>query len=353
MNISHGYDQNNDGQKEIISRIINKEVLFISSKEINYIRNHQEIELIKKYAKNSRIFAYKDKSMLLRLAKIYTRLFLIIFQKKPQVIFVGFAPQLVWPFIILHFFSPRSDILIDFFISFFDTLVYDRKIVSDKSIMSRIIHFIDATTLQKADLVIADTRSHANYFIQEFHLHKKQLVHLYLQPDISVYYPRPQMKPKEWEGKFVILYFGSILPLQGIDVILESCSLLQNEKQLLFVIIGPIGKNTKTKFSQSNLVFIPWLPQKQLADCIACADLCLAGHFNAEISKAKRTIAGKAFIYKAMGKPVIFGDNEANREIFSDQEPNNYFIPMGNPQALADCIRTIYVNRINNQRLSS
>lgn len=36
-----------------------------------------------------------------------------------------------------------------------------------------------------------------------------------------------------------------------------------------------------------------WLSQQELADEIAGADLCLAGHFNADIDKAKRTIPGR------------------------------------------------------------
>ena len=45
-----------------------------------------------------------------------------------------------------------------------------------------------------------------------------------------------------------------------------------------------------------------WLPQEKLAEYIDMADLCLAGHFNAAVEKASRTIPGKAYIYQAMGK---------------------------------------------------
>ena len=68
--------------------------------------------------------------------------------------------------------------------------------------------------------------------------------------------------------------------------------------------------------------------------------MCLAGHFCADIDKAKRTIPGKAYIYQAMKKPMVLGDNSANRELFSDGEKGVYFVRMGDGSALAEAITT-------------
>ena len=96
-------------------------------------------------------------------------------------------------------------------------------------------------------------------------------------------------------NKYVVLYFGSVLPLQGVDVVLDAIKLLKNEKDIFFQVIGPISKKY-SKPVQDNVEYIDWLEQKELAEYIANADLCLAGHFNGEIDKAKRTIPGKAYI---------------------------------------------------------
>ena len=76
---------------------------------------------------------------------------------------------------------------------------------------------------------------------------------------------------------------------------------------------------------------------EELANYIAMADLCLAGHFSGEIEKAKRTIPGKAYIYDAMKKKILLGDNSANHELFEEKD-GKYFVQMGNPKALADRI---------------
>lgn len=93
-----------------------------------------------------------------------------------------------------------------------------------------------------------------------------------------------------------------------------------------------------TKPSGSNIHYIQWLSQEKLSDYIAFSDLCLAGHFNKEINKAKRTIPGKAYIYRAMEKPMILGENPANHELYSEKEPGISFVEMGSGKKLAEKI---------------
>ena len=60
--------------------------------------------------------------------------------------------------------------------------------------------------------------------------------------------------------------------------------------------------------------------------------------FNKEINKAKRTIPGKAYIYQAMGKPMILGENPANHELYSEKDPGITFVEMGSGRKLAEKI---------------
>jgi hypothetical protein len=117
-------------------------------------------------------------------------------------------------------------------------------------------------------------------------------------------------------------------------VILDAFRLLQGEKNITLICIGPI----KNKPKLSNVEYIDWLTQEELAKCISYCDLCLAGHFNSQIDKAWRTIPGKAYIYQAMKKPMILGDNPANHELFSENALVT-FVEMGNADALAAAVR--------------
>lgn len=309
-------------------------VLFVTTKNLDYLRNTQEIALLKQIAKEVHVIGSHKKSYPARLLNVYWQL-LRYPRKQFDQVFVGFAPQLVIPLFKWKF--KNKGIGIDFFISVYDTLVFDRKRFKAHSAAARILKWIDTITIQAADHVISDTKAHGNYFIEEFGLSADKLQVLYLEADKSIYYPREQVKPERMKKRFTVLYFGSVLPLQGLDIILDAVDLLKENKNLYFVIIGPIDE--KYHKPQSDTVeYHDWLSQEELADYINNADLCLAGHFNKDIYKAKRTIPGKAYIYAAMGKPMILGDNPATHELYREDMPGIYFVEMGDSKVLADTI---------------
>lgn len=315
----------------------NKKVLFITTKNLDYLRNTQELRLLREQAVQVSVIGVKDKSYPLRLIKVFFKL-LFTSCKKYDVVFVGFAPQLIVPFWSFKF--KRSELYIDFFISMYDTLCFDRKKFSPDSFAGKRLLNIDKKTLRQADKIICDTKAHGNYFAQELGAHPEKLQVLYLEADKSIYYPRHGEKPQEARGKFTVLYFGSVLPLQGIEVVLEAMNRLKDNPNFCFYFIGPIGQNIQ-KPQGKNIHYRHWLSQDELAQYIDFSDLCLAGHFNAEIQKAKRTIPGKAYLYHAVGKPMILGENLANHELFSEREKGIYFVKMGSGEKLAEKIKNL------------
>lgn len=316
--------------KELVNE---KNVLFITTKNLDYIRNVQELNLLQKNAGSVAVIGAPDSKYIVRLLKVYRQI-LSKNMKDVEVVFIGFAPQLVLPILRRRF--KRKKIIIDFFISLYDTMVCDRKKVREDSLLARILHRIDKKTLEYCDYAITDTKSHRDFFCKEFDVTSEKIHVLYLEADKKIYYPRVVRKKKHFEDKFVVLYFGSILPLQGVDIVIKAIEMLQGNKQIYFVIIGPV----KNKWIGETVEYIDWLPQEQLAQYIAMADLCLAGHFSGSIEKAKRTIPGKAYIYDAMNKRMVLGDSPANHELFNEND-KRYFVEMGNAPALAKKILDI------------
>lgn len=329
----------------MIPNIKGKKVMFITTKNLDYIRNTQEIRLIKEQAASCTVIGSPDKHYFFRLLSVFFSL-LTISASGFDTVFIGFAPQLILPLFRWKF--KKNEIIIDFFISMYDTLCHDRRKVKPSGFVGRILHLTDQITLAYADFVICDTNTHGRYFADEFGISPDKLYTLYLQADTSIYHPLPDCKPSHLKDKYVVLYFGSILPLQGASTVLDAMSLLKENKNLFFYFIGPVkGKNIQEICPVSdNIAYIDWLSQEQLAQHIGQADLCLAGHFNAEIAKAGRTIPGKAYIYKSMRKPMILGDNPANRELFC-QGPDTAFVEMGSAEALADAILAFYEKHIS------
>ncbi len=309
-----------------------KKILYVATKNSDYLRLTQEIRLLREQGNEVDVIASPSKSYPKRLLHVWRRL-LTVSMKKYDMSFVSFAPQLVLP--LFGHKLRKKPLAIDFFISMYDTLCFDRKKFRPNSLPGKLLKRIDRKTLAKSDLAVCDTRAHRDYFCKEFGFPQEKTDVLYLEADSSIYYPR-EMPPHE---DFTVLYFGSILPLQGVDVILRAIGILRDEKGLRFVIVGPLGENV-SRTGENITEYIEWLPQAKLAEKIAGADLCLAGHFNGSIAKAKRTIPGKAYIYRAMGKPMILGDGPANHELYTEGG-GIYFCPMSDPEALAALILRI------------
>ena len=326
--------------KKIKGIIQNKNIFFITTKNIDYIRNQQELGILREFSKYVKEIGSLKKNYFLRILNVYPN---IIFSKKRiyDVFFVGFLPQLILPF--FYFLFKRKVIVIDFFISLYDTLVFYRKKVKKNSLLARVLKWMDRVTLKRADIILVDTRSHGEYFLKEFNAGREKITVLYIEANKYIYYPHFVKKPDGIRGKYLILYFGTILPIQGIEIVLKSVDMLKDNNNIFFVVIGKMPAGLLKRYGQlANLKIIEWLEQEKLSDYIAMSDLCLAGHFNNKIEKAKRTIPGKAYIYDAMNKPMILGDNIANREVFSEKDKDVFFVEMGNSEKLKGKILEIY-----------
>lgn len=318
---------------QIIELINRKRVLFVATKNSDYLRLVQEVGLLKKYSESVDVIWSSDKSYVKRVIKVFSQLICTSVEKY-EVIFVGFMAQMIVPVFARKW--RKQLIITDFFISIYDTLVDDRKWISKTSVLAKIIKSIDKKTINKSSYIITDTKEHAKYFSVEFEMNLEKAFVLYLEADKKIYFPRQIEKPAYLKDKFIVLYFGSILPVQGVDIVLKGAELLENEEDIHFFIIGPIGKKI-IKPELDNVTYIEWLSQEELAKIIACSDLCLAGHFSAVVGKAKRTIPGKAYIYDAMQKKIILGDTPANRELYVESDRYIY-TPVGDANRLAELI---------------
>ncbi len=328
---------------ELQELVSNKKILFITTKNIDYIRNTQELRILSKYADSVEIVCSEKENYVLRIFDVWKKTSSKRV-KECDAIFVGFEPQFIIPYVGYKF--KNKPVYIDFFISVYDTLIMDRKKFKDNSIFARYFHHIDEKTLRLADHVITDTKAHEKFFIEEFKGENNKFETIYLEADPSIYYPREKQKPEELRDKLVVLYFGSILPIQGVNTILDAIREFQNDNDVFFDIIGPIPEEYD-KPVQDNVRYTTWLSQEELAGRISQADLCLAGHFNGKINKARRTIAGKTYIYEMMGKRMILGDGEANRELFIE-DSRHIYVEMGNAGSLAIAIRKEKINCENN-----
>jgi glycosyltransferase involved in cell wall biosynthesis len=309
-------------------------VLFISGRESAYTRNSVILKGLK--ANGVEIIECTDssKSYLLRYPKVLLK---FIFKKREDfdLIFIGFLGQPLVP--IIKKISNKP-IVFDAFLSTYDTMCYERKKLKPDSVGGRFFYWLDKRSCELADKVLLDTDAHIDYFVNTFDLKRDKFQRVFVGADDSIFHP---MNLDKDNTIFRVFYYGTYLPLQGIGYIIKAAKKLEAYNDIQFKIVGKGMEYKKImklvqELEINNIEFVDWIPYKELPLEIAKSDVCLGGHFS-NIDKAKRVISGKTYQFVAMKKPVIIGDNPANRELFEHRK-NAMLVEMANADALADAI---------------
>ncbi len=342
--------------------ISGKDVVFITVKNKDYIRVRQIERLLEKNARNYAVIASEKKSPLSRMLELNNILKGWDFSGV-DVIIAGFLPQLIWKEVMRCSGKESSNIkdaskekesspgkeegcavpalVADFFLSLYDTIVLDRKLIKENNPLTKRLRKMDKRVLEEADIVLTDTKADADFFAREYEIEKDKFEVLYLEAD-----PEISASAGGKDDSYKVLYFGTGLPLQGTDIVLEAFvkAAIEHDKlqkNLSFTYIGSLKyvplRVKNTALARKDINTIDWLPQEELYKEIESADLCIAGHFSPYIDKADRTIPGKAFIYEAFGKKMILGDTVANHEIFTEDDRHR-FVRRGSAAELSRCI---------------
>ncbi|MEM4203968.1 MAG: glycosyltransferase family 4 protein [Candidatus Methanomethylicaceae archaeon] len=314
--------------------------LFISGREVDYIRNRVLLNALQMHCDVTTLTGNG--------ASIITRsldglLRWIIKRPAYDVVIAGFYGQLIA--IVLGLLQ-HQPVILDAYVSTYDTLCEDRKLFHPRSIPGRLAYWIDRKSCQLASFVLTDTEANAQYFSHQFGIPREKFRVIYVGCDESLFYPRSDIPPPS--SYCEVFYYGSFLPLHGIEVIIQAAALLNDCKDIHFTIggNGPLFKSIKQKVEElglDNVRLVGWIPLEELPFYIAKATICLGGHFST-IPKAARVISTKTFQFIAMRKPTIVGDNPATREIFVPGE-HIYAVPMGDPSALAIAIEELKDNK--------
>ncbi|MHA1264825.1 MAG: glycosyltransferase [Candidatus Helarchaeota archaeon] len=254
-----------------------------------------------------------------------------------DAVIIGYTTEVLTPEYFLAKLSSIRPIFSNPLISLYDTEVFDRKNRAINSTMAKFLYYRDLLNLKCADCIILDTYEHIKYFKELFPLNDKAFERVFVGSDESKSFPQKVAKNTE---KFLIFFYGSYIPLHGIEYIIRAAKILEKEKDILFRLAGwgqkynyiqTLTKSLKIK----NIEFLPPLPYAQYNLQMNMADICL-GIFGTS-RKAKSIIPHKVFDALATAKPIITGDSPAIRELLKN-EVNCLLCKMGSPKSLAEAM---------------
>ena len=234
-------------------------------------------------------------------------------------------------------------LIVDAFTSVYDSAVWDRKTARPGSLTAMRYRLIDRVALRLADLALTDTAQHCDYFSKMFGAPARKFVVV------------PVGAPREWfetpdassgENGLLVQFYGSYIPLHGVEVIVRSIHKLGKQPGLRFELIGRGQTYAGVRAAADELdlpgiAFRESVAADKLPALVARANISL-GIFGVT-PKAARVIPNKVYQTLALGKPVITADTLALRERFT---PGEHLLatPPGDSDALAEAIRTLAGN---------
>jgi glycosyltransferase involved in cell wall biosynthesis len=253
---------------------------------------------------------------------------------------VGFNGQLDCLFLRWLLRRQPAPIVFAPLVTLTETLVDDRAVFDARSLRARLARWLDRASLSAATGVVIDAEAHRQYLIRTFGLSPERVSTWYIGADASVFKPAPLAARR---GRVHVLFYGSFLPLHGVQTILAAATLLRDESGIEFMLVGdgPVRAASLAYVRNAELrqvAFHDWVAYDALGDMVGAADICL-GVFGVT-PKAQMVIPNKVFQAAMVGRPVITADTPAVREVFVHGE-TAWLCPAGDAEALAHGIRTL------------
>lgn len=265
---------------------------------------------------------------------------LFSFPPAPRVYVTYPAVPILWAYSLFpRPWRPRR-IVADAFISLYDTVVNDRRLVRADSLFSRLLLSIEKRAYAVADCVVVDTSSNAEFYSRLFSLPLAKFVSAPLATNEIDY----QFVPYEPGARVChVLFIGTLVPLHGLEAILGAVKLLKGHPEIRFTIIGDGQEAPKIEAAMAgglnNLAWTrAWMSSTELASAIAGADICL-GVFGGG-DKAQRVCPYKIYSYASVGRAVVTGWTEWLRAATADfgQAPFSGVRPMDSDALAAELV---------------
>jgi len=238
---------------------------------------------------------------------------------------------------LLNIFNKRK-IILDAYISFYEAAISDRKMFREGSLMAHLIYYIEKLGCSLADLVLVETQGYVSFFNKFYGLKENKLRGLLSTANDELFFPREAYKNSN--ASFEVLYYGSFIPMHGLEYIIDAAECLKDHSDIKFRLVGD-GQLREAiearlrKLSLRNVILDRWYEPEELVGLIANSDLCL-GVFGGE-DKTKRCFTNKVCDALAMKKPIITCDSPTTRQLFIDGH-HLILSPVADGNALAKAI---------------
>jgi len=232
----------------------------------------------------------------------------------------------------------RKPVIWDAFLSAYDTIVLDRRMAEPGSLLGRLTYSLDWCACRLSDRLFLDTPSHAAFFSKAFRVPANKVGSVPVGAEAP--FARAKALPApDHDRAFRVLFYGQLIPLHGIDVILDAAEMLKDAPVRITLVgqgqLSPLVNAWTEKHDTSILTAIDWVDYGDLPALIAAHDLCL-GIFSGG-DKAARVVPNKVYQIAAVGVPLLTRQSPA-MDAYAGDAAGMTFVPPDNAAALAEAI---------------
>lgn len=229
----------------------------------------------------------------------------------------------------------------DMFISLYDTVAQDRGMAAPRSLSARVLWLLEWLGCRAADLVLLDTAAHARHVAGLFGLTSGQVVAVPVGAEPGAFRRLPPPEPHS--GPTRVLFYGQMIPLHGISVVLNA-ALSPPGRTRRWTLIGtgqdrPLVEAALATADAAHIDWQEWVPYDRLSAEIGKADLCL-GIFGSS-AKAASVVPNKVYQALLSGRSVITRTSPAMLETFGGDQPGLELVPPGDSEALLDAVERL------------
>lgn len=288
-----------------------------------------------------------------RLVTVHLKLFLRLLRAaQPDIVYIPYPGVFVLN--LLPRRLRRGRVVVDAFISIYDTAVSDRKLLGPTGLMARVLHWIERRAYNRAALIIVDTSENARFLRSTFKLEPSRVVDMPLSTNEQDY------AASEYEpvgDRVRVLFIGTLVPLHGAETIVKAAQALRDRSDIEFRLIG-YGQDAKLieqllRSCPARITWVrDWHSPEKLAEEIRRADICL-GIFG-QSAKAQRVCPLKIYMYAAIGRPIVTASTEWLRNATSHLPiPPFATVAAGSPVELAQRIVELAESVESRRKLAS
>ena len=227
----------------------------------------------------------------------------------------------------------RMRLVIDYFVSLHETVILDRGLGSPRSPKAAVLRAIDTWAARLAHVVITDTPEDADAFARTTGTPRTKWRVVRVGADPSMFHPVAGSVPRPKS----VLFYGTYIPLQGIEHIVRASLLLPADYSVTLVGNGQLRHETEKLVREcaAPVRLVDQVPEHELAPLIAESEVCL-GVFGAG-AKTQRVVPNKVYQCLAVGRPVVTGASPAV-EVLGDAVVT---VPVADPAAIADAVQSL------------